>query len=34
MADPFGLRIIGFAFSAITAAVVLVAVTTISTYGG
>ncbi len=34
MADLVGLRIIGVAFSALTAAVLLVAVTTVATYGG
>ena len=34
MADRIGLRIIGLAFSAITAAVLLAAATTVSTYGG
>jgi len=34
MADRIGLRIIGLAFSGITAAVVLAAAATVSTYGG
>lgn len=34
MADPAGLRVIGFAFSTITAAVLFVAVTIVATHGG
>ena len=34
MADRIGLRIIGLALSAVTAAVMLAAATTLSTYGG
>jgi hypothetical protein len=34
MADLAGLRVIGFAFSTITAAVLLVTVTIVATYGG
>jgi hypothetical protein len=34
MADRIGLRIIGLALSVVTAAVMLAAATTLSTYGG